>query len=241
MNRIAGLVLASLTCTVFVMPTSAVADDVPSQPAAVETTPPRGELPLRVGDTGPFLTLLHERLSWLGYRITADERANSRFGDSTIAALDAVAEKFGLRWFDEVDQPLWDAIRVRAGDVGALPKACTDVPKAICLDTTQRLLRLVRDGDVVLTTDARFGIPGERTRLGTFSVQHRSPEHFSRLYRTSMPLALFFSGGQAIHYSAFFARDGYAGGSHGCVNLRDRAVAQRVYDWAPRGTRVHIT
>lgn len=232
--------LVAMTVVLIAMPTSAVADEA-SPMNSVEASQPRGELPLRAGDTGPFLTLLHERLSWLGYRIAADERAEARFGDSTTAALGAFARKFGTARSDQVDQRLWDDIKDLAGEVGALPRACTDIPKAICLDTTQRLLRLVRDGEVVLTADARFGIPGERTRLGTFSVQRRSRDHFSRLYRTSMPLALFFSGGQAIHYSPFFARDGYAGGSHGCVNLRDRAIAQRVFDWAPLGTRVHIT
>ena len=233
-------VIAAITCVALLAPASANAQDAPAPPPA-ETAQPRGELPLRVGDTGPFLTLLHERLSWLGYRIAADERAQARFGDSTTAALGAFARKFGTARSDQVDQRLWDDIKDVAGKVGTLPRPCTDVPKAICLDTTQRLLRLVRDGEVILTADARFGILGERTRLGTFSVQRRSRDHFSRLYRTSMPLALFFSGGQAIHYSPFFARDGYAGGSHGCVNLRDRAVAQRVFDWAPLGTRVHIT
>lgn len=232
--------LVAMTVVLIAMPTSAVADEA-SPMNSVEASQPRGELPLRAGDTGPFLTLLHERLSWLGYRIADDERAEARFGESTTAALGAFTRKFGTARSDQVDQRLWDDIKDLAGEVGALPRACTDIPKAICLDTTQRLLRLVRDGEVVLTADARFGIPGERTRLGTFSVQRRSRDHFSRLYRTSMPLALFFSGGQAIHYSPFFARDGYAGGSHGCVNLRDRAIAHRVFDWAPLGTRVHIT
>jgi lipoprotein-anchoring transpeptidase ErfK/SrfK len=36
-----------------------------------------------------------------------------------------------------------------------------------------------------------------------------------------MPLAMFFSGGQAVHYSSDFAAVGYAGASHGCVNVRD--------------------
>ena len=36
-----------------------------------------------------------------------------------------------------------------------------------------------------------------------------------------MPFAMFFSGGQAVHYSPDFAATGYAGASHGCVNIRD--------------------
>lgn len=234
--------VASVVCAIALAPVAAIAEGAsPGATTTAQATQPRSELPLRPGDTGPFLTLLHDRLSWLGYRIASDERAEGRFGESTLTALDAYATKFGVDSSDlVVDQVLWNDIRDVAGAVGTLPRACTAVAKAICLDTSQRLLRLVRNGRVVLTTDARFGIPRERTRLGTFSVQRRSPDHFSRLYRTNMPLALFFSGGQAIHYSPFFARDGYAGGSHGCVNLRDRDVAQRVYDWAAHGTRVHI-
>lgn len=241
-RRSVRVALIAVACTAFVAPAPVMADDfAPPPTTATEASSPRGELPLRPGDTGPFLTVLHERLSWLGYRIAADERTAARFGDSTRVALDAFADKFGTEGSDQVDQELWDDVRRIAGRVDALPQACTEVSKAICLDTTQRLLRLVRGGEVILTVDARFGVAGERTRRGIFSVQRRSPDHYSLLYRTSMPLALFFSGGQAIHYSPYFARDGYAGGSHGCVNLRDRAVAQRVYDWSPSGTRVHIT
>ncbi len=36
-----------------------------------------------------------------------------------------------------------------------------------------------------------------------------------------MPFAMFFSGGQAVHYSSDFAANGYYGASHGCVNVRD--------------------
>ena len=43
----------------------------------------------------------------------------------------------------------------------------------------------------------------------------------STLYDSSMPFAMFFDGGQAVHYSADFAADGYYGASHGCVNIRD--------------------
>lgn len=236
-----------LACTAFIAAAvlcagapSAVADESSPGPTPAPTAEPRGELPLRPGDTGPYLVHVHERLTWLGYRIADDEVEQTRFGASTARALEAFAEKFALPSQGVIDQRTWDEIKRTAGTVGSLPAACTNVAKAICLDTDQRVLRLVRNGTVTLTVDARFGVPGERTRLGTFRVQRRSEHHFSTLYRTSMPLALFFSGGQAIHFSPYFVRDGYAGGSHGCVNLRDRAAAQQIFDWAPLGTRVHI-
>ena len=55
-----------------------------------------------------------------------------------------------------------------------------------------------------------------------------------------MPYSLFFNGNQAIHYSPWFRRDGYAGGSHGCINLRDRAKAEWVFERSPVGTTVSV-
>ena len=72
------------------------------------------------------------------------------------------------------------------------------------------------DGEVQVTLDARFGGNGYVTREGSFSVYRKSRDHVSSLYDTSMPFAMFFSGGQAVHYSPDFAAVGYAGASHGC-------------------------
>ena len=86
----------------------------------------------------------------------------------------------------------------------------------------------------------RFGGYPYATREGTFRVHMKSRDHTSSLYRTWMPFALFFSGGQAVHYSPYFARDGYNGASHGCVNLRDFAGARTLFDRVPLGTRVYV-
>ena len=55
-----------------------------------------------------------------------------------------------------------------------------------------------------------------------------------------MPYAMFFSGGQAVHYSADFAARGYAGCSHGCVNIRDKAGIAWVFDRVRNGDRVVV-
>ena len=55
-----------------------------------------------------------------------------------------------------------------------------------------------------------------------------------------MPYSMFFSGGQAVHYSPYFHRDGYYGASHGCVNLHDRSAAAKLYRVVPLGTRVYV-
>ena len=69
----------------------------------------------------------------------------------------------------------------------------------------------------------RFGSSYTPTREGLFHVGWKSRDHVSKLYDSAMPFAMFFSGGQAVHYSSDFAAQGYSGASHGCVNVRDRA------------------
>jgi lipoprotein-anchoring transpeptidase ErfK/SrfK len=110
----------------------------------------------------------------------------------------------------------------------------------LCVDKTTRLLRLVEHGDVTVTLDARFGLPGTNTREGSFRVSRKSRDHWSSLYHTWMPFAMFFSGGQAVHYSPYFDRDGYNGGSHGCIGLRDFARARALFDHVPMGTKVYV-
>ena len=112
--------------------------------------------------------------------------------------------------------------------------------RVVCISKRSNKVWWVNDGAVKLTMDARFGTSEYRTREGTFSVQWKSRDHVSNLYHTSMPFALFFSGGQAVHYSPDFAARGYNGGSHGCVNLRDRAGAEALFDQTRVGDKVVV-
>jgi peptidoglycan hydrolase-like protein with peptidoglycan-binding domain len=95
--------------------------------------------------------------------------------------------------------------------------------RVLCIDKTSRTLRWVVGGHVLQTLDARFGstLNDTPTREGLFHVYLKDADHVSQLYGSSMPFAMFFSGGQAVHYSSDFATVGYNGASHGCVNIRD--------------------
>ena len=81
--------------------------------------------------------------------------------------------------------------------------------------------RWVVDGKVLKSMDVRFGASYSPTREGLFHVYTKDADHVSHLYGSEMPYSMFFSGGQAVHYSSDFAARGYAGASHGCVNVRD--------------------
>ena len=55
-----------------------------------------------------------------------------------------------------------------------------------------------------------------------------------------MPYAMFFSGGQAVHYSPDFAARGYSGASHGCVNVRNLVGIQSLFAQARVGDKVIV-
>jgi hypothetical protein len=55
-----------------------------------------------------------------------------------------------------------------------------------------------------------------------------------------MPYSMFFSGGQAIRYSADFAARGYNGASDGCVNVRDLSGIRALYEYVQFGDKVIV-
>jgi lipoprotein-anchoring transpeptidase ErfK/SrfK len=129
--------------------------------------------------------------------------------------------------------------RVDAWKVAPLAKACR-TGRVICADKTSRTLRWVVDGKVKLHMDARFGAPGMDTDEGTFAVSLKSKDHISSLYGSPMPFAMFFNGNEAVHYSPDFARRGFTGGSHGCVNVRDEAQVKKLFANVKVGDRVVV-
>jgi hypothetical protein len=112
--------------------------------------------------------------------------------------------------------------------------------RALCVDKQSSTIRWVVEGKVLRTMAVRFGASYTPTREGLFHVGWKSRDHVSKLYHSSMPFAMFFSGGQAVHYSSDFAARGYAGASHGCVNVRDYAGIQWLYDQVAIGDKVVI-
>ena len=122
---------------------------------------------------------------------------------------------------------------------GPLDERCR-TGRVLCIDKSSQTLRWVVDGKVLETVDVRFGASYTPTREGVFSVYLKSRDHVSRLYDSAMPFAMFFSGGQAVHYSSDFAARGYAGASHGCVNVRDYDAVAWLYDQVQVGDRVVV-
>lgn len=200
------------------------------------------------GDDVRELQARLKQIGWFDYEVTG------YYGSVTADAVSGFQTKRDVPSTGEVDQRTWDLLagmtrqpteeellNEPAGDdsAGELPEAC-QTGQVLCIDKTSRTLRWVIGGDVQTTLDARFGSEMTPTREGTFSVYWKSRDHVSSLYDTPMPYAMFFDGGQAVHYSPDFAANGYNGASHGCVNIRNEGAIAAIFDQVNIGDTVYV-
>ncbi|MFC4783096.1 L,D-transpeptidase family protein [Nocardioides sp. MAHUQ-72] len=189
---------------------------------------------LATGASGDQVRDLQARLlsiQWLFGDVTG------RYDADTVAAVKGFQAKRQIPVTGEVDQRTLDRLHAMTGtpthaamynelpatgsnQPGALDARCL-TGRVLCIDKTSQTLRWVVDGKVLKTLDVRFGASYSPTREGVFHVYTKDEDHVSHLYGSEMPFSMFFSGGQAVHYSSDFASRGYAGASHGCVNVRD--------------------
>lgn len=121
----------------------------------------------------------------------------------------------------------------------ALPARCRR-GRVVCVSKTRRKVYWVVNGSIKLVLDARFGARRTPTREGVFRIYFKDRNHVSHQFGSKMPFALFFSGGQAVHYSSDFARRGYAGASHGCVNTRNWTTMASLFAATRVGDRVVV-
>jgi peptidoglycan hydrolase-like protein with peptidoglycan-binding domain len=220
-----------------------------ARPRAVPESGPRI---LGPGDHGAKVRDLQARLrqiAWYFGDVTDD------YGSNTTAAVKGFQDKREIAVTGYVDQRtlnrLADMTRTPTSDELAnklpgststnarLDPLCT-TGRALCIDKSSSTVRWVVGGKVLRTMAVRFGASYTPTREGLFHVGWKSRDHVSKLYDSSMPFAMFFSGGQAVHYSSDFAARGYAGASHGCVNVRDYAGIQWLFDQVAIGDKVVI-
>lgn len=188
------------------------------------------------------------QLAWYSGRITGTYDAQ------TVTGIQGFQGKRGFPVTGEVDQRTLDRLRSMTRTptaaeknnvapavtaTGAIDSRCL-TGHVLCIDKSTRKLRWVVDGQVVKVFDVRFGSELTPTREGSFSVFSKSRNHVSTIYHTAMPFAMFFSGGQAVHYSADFAARGYNGSSHGCINVRDYNGIAWLFDQVSIGNSVIV-
>jgi peptidoglycan hydrolase-like protein with peptidoglycan-binding domain len=203
---------------------------------------------LERGDSGTWVRQVQARLQQIGW---FDAKVTGRFTGRTVTAVEGFQARRKIPVTGQVDrrtlsrlkemtrQPTKAELFNIVPQGPALDPRCT-TGRAMCVDKSSRSLRWVVDGVVLRTVEVRFGSDELPTREGAFAVFRKSRDHVSSLYDTPMPFAMFFSGGQAVHYSPDFAANGYNGASHGCVNVRDRAAVAWLFDEVRLGDKVIV-
>ncbi|HET9380855.1 MAG TPA: L,D-transpeptidase family protein [Streptomyces sp.] len=199
------------------------------------------------GDSGPDVRELQARLRQVAWLY---DGPTGTYDDLTERAVSGFQGKRGLPRTGATDRVTWQRLLgmtrepgtwelyLMGGQPADRPDPRCLAGRVLCISKSSRTLRWMIDGRTVSTTEVRFGAKGTPTREGTFRVYWKSRDHWSTLYDSPMPYAMFFSGGQAVHYSADFAARGYAGASHGCVNVRDEAAVAALYAQVRNGDKV---
>ncbi|MFI8997229.1 L,D-transpeptidase family protein [Streptomyces sp. NPDC053542] len=232
---------------------------LPATPAAPSSHAPAPKPPkpthaapkpvLAPGDRSGRVRELQARLRQLKH---FDRNPTGYYGSVTAAAVTAFQRAQGLPRTGSADAATLSALRVRTQPptrdelyppttrpVAAPDPRCL-TGRVICISKKSDTLAWMVDGKVVSAMDVRFGSQYTPTREGAFGITFKSRHHVSTIYDTPMPYAMFFSGGQAIHYSSDFAARGYSGASHGCVNVRDKKKIAALFQQVKPGTKVVI-
>ncbi|AXI75944.1 murein L,D-transpeptidase [Streptomyces cavourensis] len=237
--------------------TSTAPTPTPTTPSPASPTPaprpstasPQPEVLMRTGSEGPRVRELQARLRQIGH---FGRNPTGYYGTVTAEAVRSFQVKRGTEGTGATDAATWQKLRAMTRTPTAdeldppteRPVAKPDerclTGRVLCISKKSRTLAWMIDGRVVSAMDVRFGSEYTPTREGEFKVFWKSRDHVSTLYDTPMPYALFFSGGQAVHYSADFAANGYAGASHGCVNVRDKKKVSALFDQVKNGDKVVI-
>jgi peptidoglycan hydrolase-like protein with peptidoglycan-binding domain len=205
---------------------------------------------MKLGSSGDRVRELQARLRQIGWY---EGKVSGYYGSSTVTSVSGFQGRRGLPITGKVDQRTWDRLigmtRTPTSDelknVAFKPKessldARCLTGRALCISKRTNSLVWVINGTPQMRLDVRFGAYETPTREGAFSIGWKSRDHVSTIYHTPMPYAMFFSGGQAVHYSADFAARGYAGASHGCVNVRNLNGITSLYSQVRVGDKVIV-
>ncbi|MEU3818483.1 L,D-transpeptidase family protein [Streptomyces sp. NPDC030392] len=219
-------------------------DGKPSAPAE-----PGGKVLMAKGTENEQVRELQARLRQIGY---FHRSPTAFYGALTAEAVAEFQTKRQLPATGSVDETTWAKLvgMTRQPTANELRPQTTnelDTPdprcmkgRVLCISKESRTLAWMIDGKVVTAMDVRFGSVNTPTREGTFKVDRKERTWTSTLYHSEMPYSMFFSRGQAVHYSADFAARGYNGGSHGCVNVRDKARLAQVFEQVRVGDKVVV-
>ena len=205
---------------------------------------------MQSGSTGDQVRALQARLKQIGWFSAS---ISGTYGPVTATAVRGFQGRRAIPVTGAVDQRTWNRLTAMTREptynekhnvvpkpsAKGLDRRCL-TGRALCISKSNNSLVWVINGKPQARMDVRFGSAELPTREGAFSVGWKSRNHVSTLYHTKMPYAMFFSGGQAVHYSPDFAARGYNGASHGCVNVRNLAGIQSLFAQVRVGDKVIV-
>ncbi|MFI6275701.1 L,D-transpeptidase family protein [Streptomyces sp. NPDC050988] len=224
-------------------------DAKPSKPKPATPPAPAPRTLWSKGDRGKDVRELQARLRQVFWLF---EGPTGTYDGSTVTAVKGFQGKRGLPKTGKTDTVTWERLLkmtrepgkwelyASGGQPAATPDPRCLTGRVLCISKTSRTLRWMIDGRTVSTMDVRFGSQYTPTREGVFNVYFKSRHHVSTIYDSPMPYAMFFSGGQAVHYSSDFAATGYYGASHGCVNVRDEGKIAALFSQVRNGDKVVV-
>ncbi len=198
------------------------------------------------GQTNAGVKALQQRL--VKANVLSSKYVTGYYGQKTENGVKRFQTKYGLKRTGKVTASLWRLLVRKTGTIklgesassAKLTQRCKIDGRVLCIDKTRSKAYYVKNGKIIKTMDARFGCSGTATREGTFRVFRKNRHWTSTIYHSPMPFSMFFSGGQAVHYSSDFAARGYAGCSHGCVNIRKWSTIEYVFGKIRVGDRVVV-
>ncbi len=179
---------------------------------------------------------LQYRLRWAGaYR----GPVTGYFGDRTQTAVKRFQRRADLHASGKATRAVWvrlikRTVRNKSAD------RCRHRPGLhACYDRNRHQVMLWKRGTLWNSWLVRGGDREYQTRTGHFTVYRRDIDHVSSIFNTPMPYAQFFSGGQALHGSAYMT-DPFVDHSHGCVNMYIEDARQLWQLTNGRRLRVHV-
>ncbi|GAA1395599.1 L,D-transpeptidase family protein [Luteococcus peritonei] len=225
---------------------AAAARAAAKQAAAKKAQQSANKVVAKPGDKNATVKQIQGRLSGLGYLPASS--IIGVYGPQTTAAVKAFQKRYGLAQTGVVNLSTHNLLIAKYKARPAKPR-----PAAVALDSrcltgrticvhkrTQRMYWVV-NGSIQRSWSVRTGRPSLPTRSGSYKIYLKHPNWYSTLYHVNMPYTQFFSGGQAVHYSAEFARIGHSGsGSHGCVNMNSMSEARWLYNRTRVGDKVVV-
>ena len=240
MKRFAGLLLAITLAAGLLTGVSAVTPL--TEPAAAASYVSKKYTSPKKGETNPGVKALQRRL--VAAKMLNRKWVNGHFNTKTENGVKRFQKKYDLKADGKVTRKVWNLLVKKTGKVKITRAETEDQDRQAVQDRRAGCCASTRPGASCTTSrsprSSRPWTPASAAPVrgpgrARSACSGRTAHWTSTIYDSPMPYSMFFSGGQAVHYSSDFKARGYCGCSHGCVNIRAKSTIRYVFKRRPRG------